>query len=320
MNLKNELDIIKECENAGRIGITGHIRPDGDCVGSCLALYEYLKKVNKNAEVKVFLQEPGDIFAILKGFDEIITDFPEEEPFDVFFVLDCEKDRTGDSVKYIEKAKKTINIDHHISNSGSCIKNVIYPNIGSASEVLYYLLEKEYMDKEIATSIYTGIIHDTGVMQYSNTSPDTLRVAAELMEYGVEFSSIIEETFYEKTYMQTQIAGRVVMESIRFMDGKCVVGCLFDKIMKLYGAKTTDLEGIVNQLRNIKGVECAIFMYETGLMEYKISLRSRSIVDVSKVASYFGGGGHVRAAGCTMHGTFYDCVNNLSERIAEQMK
>ncbi len=119
--------------------------------------------------------------------------------------------------------------------------------------------------------------------------------------------------------MQTQIMGRTLMESIRLMDGRCIVGSVDKKTMEFYHAEPKDLDGIVNQLRNIKGVSCAIFMYQTGGQEYKVSLRSDEKVDVAQVAAYFGGGGHARAAGCTMTGTFHDCVNNLSLRIEEQL-
>ena len=104
------------------------------------------------------------------------------------------------------------------------------------------------------------------------------------------------------------------------MDGKCIVSAINQKILSFYNAKPGDLDGIINQLRIIKGVECAIFMYETGIQEYKVSLRSCNYSDVSKVASYFGGGGHVRAAGCNMSGTFHDVVNNISKQIERQMK
>ena len=163
------------------------------------------------------------------------------------------------------------------------------------------------------------MIHDTGIFQYSNTSPKTLHTAADLISYGFDFPTLIDKTFYEKTYVQNQILGRALLESILFMDGKCVVSYIDQKTMKFYDVTSKDLEGIVSQLRIIKGVECAIFMYETSTLQYKVSLRSCSYVDVSKVAEHFGGGGHKRAAGCTINGTFYDVVNNLSEQIEKQM-
>lgn len=315
-----QMKLLQECKDAKRIGISGHIRPDGDCVGACLSLYLYLKKKLPDAQITVFLEKPADIFARLKGFEEIDTAFAEQETFDVYFALDCTADRLGDAEAYFDKAAKKINIDHHISNKGCGDCNVVRPQIGSTCEVLYDLMEKEYLDKDIATALYTGMVHDTGVFQYSNTTPDTLRKAAQLLEYGIDFTRLIEETFYQKTYVQTQIMGRVLMESIRFMDGQCIVGVIDRKTLEFYHASAKDCEGIVNQLRNIKQIHCAIFMYETDVLEYKVSMRSDEYVDVSKVAMFFGGGGHMRAAGCTMKGTFHDCVNNLSLHIEQQLK
>lgn len=314
------LDLIKECEGAARIGISGHVRPDGDCVGAVLGLQMYLKKCLPETEIKVFLEQPAEIFRELKGFGEIVSDFPEEEAFDVFFVLDTVPERIGEAVKYFEAAKKTINIDHHISNVGKGDVNYIRPQIGSTCELIYDLVEPDRLDKEMAMAIYTGMIHDTGIFQYSNTSPETLKKGANLISYGFDFPKLILETFYQRTYVQSQIMGRALMESIRFIDNRCIVSSVDRKTMEFYEATPKDLDGIVNQLRNIKGIECAIFMYQTDTLEYKVSMRSSERVDVSVVAAYFGGGGHARAAGCIMRGTFYDCVNNLSLHIAEQLE
>ena len=314
------LDLIKECEGAARIGISGHVRPDGDCVGAVLGLQMYLKKCLPETEIKVFLEQPAEIFRELKGFGEIVSDFPEEEAFDVFFVLDTVPERIGEAVKYFEAAKKTINIDHHISNVGKGDVNYIRPQIGSTCELIYDLVEPDRLDKEMAMAIYTGMIHDTGIFQYSNTSPETLKKGANLISYGFDFPKLILETFYQKTYVQSQIMGRALMESIRFMDNRCIVSSVDRKTMEFYEATPKDLDGIVNQLRNIKGIECAIFMYQIYTLEYKVSMRSSERVDLSVVAAYFGGGGHARAAGCIMRGTFYDCVNNLSLHIAEQLE
>lgn len=318
------LQLRKECEGAQNIVISGHIRPDGDCVGSCMAAYLYLKKVMPQADVRVFLEQPADIFSCIQDFDKIEDAARESAQTlipDVFLALDCEKERLGKSQTLFEKAKKRINIDHHISNERGCGDvNYVVPTASSTAELIYDVIEKEALDTEIAKAIYIGIIHDTGIFQYSNTSPKTMTIAGELISYGFDFSSIIDETFYEKTYIQNQILGRALLKSILFMDGKCVVSYVTKKTMEFYQATPKDMEGVVNQLRIIKGVECAIFMYETDTQQYKVSLRSCKYIDVSKVAAYFGGGGHVRAAGCTMNGSFHDVVNNLSARIEEQMK
>ena len=119
--------------------------------------------------------------------------------------------------------------------------------------------------------------------------------------------------------MQTQIMGRAILESVRVMHDKCIVSMVSRRMMDFYQVTPQDLDGIVNQLLAVKGVECAIFMYEIRTLEYKISMRSKGRVDVAGVAMRFGGGGHVRAAGCTMNGTYHDNINNLAIGIAEQL-
>ena len=315
------MNIYEEVKNASTIGISGHVRPDGDCIGSIMGLYLYLKKACPEANVQVMLEKPADIFDCIQGIEEIHTDFCTQiDTFDVFIVVDSGKDRIGEAEKYFDSARKTINIDHHVSNSGSAEVNYIDASASSASELVYKVMEdKSLIDIEIAKAIYIGMIHDTGVFQYSNTSPETLRIAAELITYGFDFSRLIDETFYEKTYVQNQILGRALLESILFMDGRCVVSMIDKKTMNFYQAEPNDLEGIVSQLRNTKGVECAIFMYQLETLKYKVSLRSNGKVDVAKVAGFFGGGGHVRAAGVTMQGTFHDIANNLAAQIAQQL-
>ena len=140
------------------------------------------------------------------------------------------------------------------------------------------------------------------------------------MKYGFDHSALIQRAFYEKTYLQTQILGRCLMESIRFMDGKCVESWIDRKTQDFYQVTSKDFEGIVSQLRNIRGVEVSIFMYETENQEYKVSMRASEKVNVADIAVRFGGGGHARAAGCSMSGTVYDCVNNLSKYIEKQLE
>ncbi len=314
--------ITEEVRNAGSIAVSGHIRPDGDCVGSVMGLYLYLKKELPEAEVDVYLEKPAEIFDCISHIEDIKSEFNNVETgkiYDVFIVLDCADDRLGEVRVLYEKARKKINIDHHISNPGCGDVRIVEPERSSTAELLYDLMDPAALDEEIARALYIGIIHDTGVLRYSNTAPHTLQVVSELIKFGFDFSKIIDDTFYEKTYVQTQIMGRAILESVRFMHDKCIVSMVSRRMMDFYQVTPQDLDGIVNQLLAVKGVECAIFMYEIRTLEYKISMRSKGRVDVAAVAMRFGGGGHVRAAGCTMNGTYHDNINNLAIGIAEQL-
>lgn len=303
------------------VAIAGHVNPDGDCVGSVMGLYLYLGENYPNLSVDVYLEQVKPEFYYLERINEVKNTQDEAKIYDLFILLDTSaQDRIGVARSAFDAAKKTVCIDHHVSNPGFAMENHIMPNASSASETLYELLDEEKISLGAATALYTGIIHDSGVFQYSCTGPRTMEIAGKLMAKGVPFSRIIDESFNQKTYLQQQILGRTLMESIRLMDGKCIVGIVTKKTMDFYGITKQDLDGIASCLRLTKGVEVAMFIYETGTQEYKVSLRSNSWVDVSKIAAWFGGGGHVRAAGCTMNGSVYDVINNLTYYIDKMLK
>ena len=306
--------------SAKTIGISGHIRPDGDCIGSCMGMYLYLIKNYPDIRVDVFLEKIPPEFLFIKDTDKVRSDFASDiDSYDLFIVCDCGKERIGDAEKFFDSAKKTVNIDHHISNPGTGDDLYIVPTASSACELVYDVIDHDRMDVEIAKALYMGIVTDTGVFKYNNTSPRTLQVVSELISYGFDFGSLIDHVFYEKTYLQNQILGRALLESIRIMDGRCIFSSISKETMEFYGADSNDLDGIVNQLLLTIGVDCAIFMYEIAPLEYKVSLRSNGAVNVSEVASMFGGGGHVRAAGCTVNGTVHDVINNLTKYIHKQL-
>ncbi|HHV12909.1 MAG TPA: bifunctional oligoribonuclease/PAP phosphatase NrnA [Clostridiales bacterium] len=309
---------------AGKVAIAGHIRPDGDCVGSCTALYLYLKQNMQSLgleKVDAYLENFGVEFNILTGSEEIKHSYDTEESYDLFISLDCGSiDRLGNAIKYFDTAKKRINIDHHISNNNFADVNHVVPEASSTCEVLFSLMEEELVTKEIAEALYVGIIHDTGVFKHSNTSERTMVTAGRLISKGIDFSSLIDESFYAKTYLQNQVLGRCLMESILVLEGKVVFAAVSKKMLDFYGATHADLDGIIDQLRVTKGTEVAIFIYETDFHEYKVSMRANGEVNVSKIACYFGGGGHIRAAGCTMRGSAHDVVNNLTLHIEAQLR
>ena len=314
-------DLLNVLKEANTVGISGHIRPDGDCVGSCMAMYLYLTKMFPEKRMDIFLEPIPAAYDCIKELDKIRTDFVTEiESYDAFLVIDCDKTRIGNAASYYDKAKIKINIDHHISNQGCGDYNYIVPTASSASELVFDLIKEEALDEDIALSLYLGIIHDCGVFQYSNTSSKTLQTAAKLIGFGFDFSKIIEETFYQKTYLQNQLLGKAVSESQLILGGHSIYSAVSKEVLEEFGAKPSDLDGIVNQLRNTKGVDCAIFMYQLEDGQYKVSMRSNEKVNVSLIAQKFGGGGHIKAAGVTMEGTVLDIVEKLSRLIEEQLK
>ena len=308
-------DILKDVKS---VGITGHIRPDGDCTGSVLALYNYIVENMPETDVDLYLEQPGSEFYYLKNIDKI-KNTPEDKKYDVFFVLDCSSlDRIEPFISCFNNASKTVCIDHHVSNTGFTDLSKIEPQASSACEVLYGTMDADKISRNVAECIYTGIIHDTGVFKYSCTSKKTMEIAGEMMEKGIDYSDIIDNTFYKKTYVQNQILGRALLESVLFYDGKCIFTTVTMDEMEFYGVTGRELGGIVEQLRLTDGVEVAIFLYQTGEEEYKVSLRSKKKIDVAAIATQFGGGGHVRAAGYTAKGSVYQIISSIGELIEKQ--
>ena len=311
----------KIAKESDKIIIAGHLRPDGDCTGACIAAYHYLHNAFPKKQIDVYLEIFPETFRFMDEAGNIISNEIKDDKYDLFIAIDCSSsDRLGEAEKLFCEAESTVCIDHHVSNHGYAEKNFVDAGASSACEVLYGLMDEEDIDYKIAEALYIGIIFDTGVFKYSNTSRKTMEIAGKLIEKKIPFWKYIDKCFYQRTYTQTQLLGRTLLTSMRLMNGKCIVANISRRMMEFYGAKTEDIEGIIDQLRVTKGVEVAILLHETGEQEYKVSLRSNEYIDVSKIASYFGGGGHVKAAGFTMRGSLHDVVNNITKHIAGQME
>lgn len=315
--MKKINDIIGDAKT---IGIAGHLRPDGDCMGSCMSLYNYLKKNRPDLDVRVFLEFVDKKFNIIENTDQIITTGYDGTKFDLFISLDTASlDRLGLNLPFYENAKRTACIDHHASNDGYADYNYILPKASSASEVLYDLLDEDLIDKSIAEPMYMGIAHDSGVFRFQSTTPKTMRIAANMIEKGVNVNMILEETFFRKTYNQMMVTAKIQSEAVLALDGKCIYGYCTSEMMEEYGVTTKDLDAVVASIRNVDGVEVAMFLYQLSEDSYKVSLRSKNYVDVSKIAVENGGGGHVRAAGAEIHGELSDIINKLLNRIKQDI-
>lgn len=303
------------------LGITGHVRPDGDCVGSTLGVYNYVTENYPDIEVDLYLGDFSDSFRFLKHSDKAIHEYQNAtKEHDLFLVLDCgDVSRIGDASGLFDAAKKTACIDHHVSDGTFCQESYVVVDESSTCELVFNAMDRDKISRETAECLYLGIVHDTGVFQFSCTTPKTMEAAGFLMSKGIDFSKIVDETYYKKTFHQNQILGRALLESFTFLDGRAIVSVVKRDTMRFYEVAPKDLDGIVNQLRVTAGVECAMFIYELSAQEYKVSLRSNGTVDVNQIAAHFGGGGHVRAAGCTMNGNMYDVINNLAAKLEEQL-
>ena len=252
----------------------------------------------------MFLEETKGALLFLTEGRGIRSAVPEGMQFDQLILCDVSSpDRIGVCPELLAAVEDTVSIDHHISNPGICRINHIEPEASSCSEVLAGLMDAERISPEAAEALYTGIVHDSGVFQYGSTSPRTMRTAAMLMEKGIPFSRIIQESFFARSFAESRALGFVLSRAELSGGGLLAVGSITAAEMQEIGAGLPDLDGIAAQLRLIRGTEAAAFFYETAPGSVKVSLRSTNYLNVSELAGRFGGGGHVRAAGCTLSGT-----------------
>ncbi len=197
------IKLANELQNVKTVAISGHIRPDGDCVGSCLAVWNYIQDNYPDIEADVYLEQIVPKFRFLRGADRIKTEVGEAKTYDLFLSLDAsDKERLGSAAVYFDSAVHTVCIDHHITNPGFAEKNWIVAEASSASELAWETMEENKISRYTAEALYMGIAHDTGVFQYSNTSPKTMQIAGSLIAKGIDFSRIVDDTFYKKTYVQ----------------------------------------------------------------------------------------------------------------------
>ncbi len=307
-------------EQANSVAIFGHVRPDGDCAGSTLGLYNYIKDNFPAIDVTVFIEKIPDSYGLIRGASDIVNEYDGRD-VDLAFLMDTPSfERVGaNGAKCLEKAKFTCNIDHHISNPlNLCNVNIVEADASSASELLYWQLPSEKVSKETANSLYLGIVHDTGTFKFSCTSRRTMNAVGEMIDKGVDFSRIINETYYTRTYRQTLVTGYVMQNCKLALDGKVVYGFLTPEDMDRFEVMPSELGTVVDTLREVGGTETTVFLYPVGDV-YKISLRSNYVVDVNAIAKAFGGGGHVRAAGGDTDMSPEKAIEKIVALIAEQL-
>ena len=315
-------DFLKEAKT---VAIFGHVRPDGDCVGSTTGIYNYIKDNYPNIHADLYLENFPESYKILHGASDAKPLYTAESndgtPYDLVFLMDTPSfERVGaNGAECIRSAKKTINIDHHISNPlNLCTLNLVEPKASSASEVLYVNLDKSKVSRETANSLYLGIVHDTGAFKFSCTGKRTMQVVGDLIEKGIDFAKIVNETYYTRTYKQTLVTG-FVMENCKLgLGGKVVYAHITPEDMQRFDVTPVELSNVIDTIREVGGTEVALFLYPVN-GKYKISLRSNYIVDVNAIAREFGGGGHTRAAGGDTNDTPEMAIEKILELIEKQL-
>ncbi|MDO5564332.1 MAG: bifunctional oligoribonuclease/PAP phosphatase NrnA [Eubacteriales bacterium] len=315
------MNLDEEIKKAKSICITGHINPDGDCVGSNLGMYNYILNMYNDKEVDVYLQKPNIKFSFLKGFENIISMNCNNKNYDLCILLDSSSmDRTGEFEKYLRNATTLIILDHHKTNNITSKYAIIKEDASSTCEVCFDLMNKQYINKFVAECLYLGIIHDTGVFRFKTTSPHTMEIASFLMQKDIDFNYIQEETFYTKTFYQQIVTGFCLQRLKRYYDNKVVYTYLTLKEQADFHVGKKDIDNIIAYIRETKGIKCAIFAYEITRGEYKVSLRSNDDnLDVSEVCLNFKGGGHKLAAGGNIKAQSEEIIEILLQEIKKQI-
>lgn len=313
-------EMIEEIKNASRIAIFTHVNPDGDAVGSSLAMYIALKSIKKN--VDVIIPEYARCFKFLPSTNEIKAQ--GEGNYDLVIALDCAtQQRLADPNNTFINSKNKIQIDHHISNSMYSDLNYIDHVAPACCQILIKVLAYWNIEitKEIGTCLLTGLITDTGGFAYEGVTAETFEMTAKLLSKGINISKIYKNVLQTKSKTQFELAKVATSRLEFFEEGKIAFTYINVEDEKNIGAETGDHEGIVDIGRNIEGVEVSIFIRGIENGGYKVSMRANEYVNVSDICLMFGGGGHIRAAGCTISsGTVEQIKNKLIMQTKAYLK
>ena len=312
-------EILKEIAQAKSIIILVHENPDGDAIGSGLAMYQALQNMGKDVEIVV--PEWSRIFANLPKINELKKEGSKKK-YDLAIALDCATIKMLNGwTNYFEDAKNKVVIDHHSSNSMFGDFNYVDIDAPACCQVLYNMFEyyNWQITKEIAACLIAGLITDTGGFQYSGVSKDTFLMAANLIDTGIDAAKIYKDVMSTHTKTSKK-KKKLILNRMQFLeDNKVTFTYMTLEDEKEIGCEVGDYEGLVNEGRNIEGVEVSIFLHEID-DGFKASLRSNNYVNVSDVCLMFGGGGHIRAAGAKIKGTPDEIKEKLLKEIKRQLK
>lgn len=309
MNYRNIID------SSNSIAIISHVNPDADNLGSLTALSESLRLLGKNVQPICIDEIPLNLY-YLKGIDKLTNDWEKE--YDLLFVLDTSsKDRLGSASGIIEKAKISINIDHHISNNLELDYNIVETTASSTGEVLYKFMRTNNLplNTDIAESLFTAISADSGSFKYNTVSSETFIIASELLNYNIDRDKINNNLYSSNSMSKIKLLG-IAIERMKIVDEfNLAFTYLLDKDFEEYSALNADAEGIVEVLRDIKNIEIAILLRENS-QGFKASTRSKNDYNVANLALKFNGGGHLRAAGFTIR---EKDINSAFNKIIEKI-
>ncbi|MGQ9617424.1 MAG: DHH family phosphoesterase [Candidatus Aminicenantia bacterium] len=302
-----------------KILISSHLRPDGDSIGTGLALLHLFRKMGKSADF-INIDKTPFPYTRLPGADLIVIGEIKDQDYDLALLLECsEEKRSGH--KNIKRFF-TINIDHHNTTDFYANINWIDPSASAVGEMVFELILalKGEFDFNISTNLYTAIASDTGAFRFSNTTPRALEVCAFLAKNGAtpyEVSKLIFDTY---SYQKVKLLGEVLSTLNVDMESGIAYISMRKKLLEELGLSEVDTEDIISMVRSIEGVNIVVFVKETGERKFRISLRSKGGIDSGKIAEKYGGGGHFHAAGFSLEGDFKTVLKNAIKIVKSNLK
>jgi len=303
--------------------ISAHKNPDGDALGSQLGLMLALEKMGKTVTAHNLDAVP-EIYRFLPQSDRIKIGKPVQGRYDGCIVVDADPPRTGLFDKTYP-ADILINIDHHITNPLDWPLTWLDTDACATGEMVYKLIQElgVGIDRDIALCLYTAIFTDTGSFRYSNTTPESMRIAASLIEAGADSWLVTENVYESFSFPRLKLLGTVISNMERNGTGRTAWVVVTDELYRQTGTKAEDTDNFVNFVRSAKGVEVAVLFRQTGSAQYKISMRSKGRVDLSGLAQSLGGGGHKNAAGSVLDGSIEEVkkrvLGEVEKTIAAQL-
>ena len=312
-------EVVRLLKEAGEVALACHVNPDGDAVGSLLAVSLGLRKLDARTwpswGTTPLTMPPA--YAFLPGTDSLVQ--PSEVPdVPVFVALDCgAADRLGDLEAVARAAPVLINVDHHPGNGNFGTHNIVVTHASSTAELAARLLLDAGVDidRDIATALYTGVVTDTGRFQYSNSTPETLRLAADLLELGVSAPDVAIEVFESAPYGFLKLTGRILERAVLFEDERFIYSWVELADLAETGVAMDETEKLIDVIRATNVADVAAIFKEQPSGEYRVSLRSKGPVSVGGIARARGGGGHELAAGFTA-GDVHGAARSIRDELA----
>ena len=309
-------NIIDDIAKRNSILIISHINPDGDTCGSALSLYAALKALNKDVCVACD-SDFNRKLSILPYFDQY-NKFDENKKFDLYIAVDCsDEQRLGKYQKAFLKAKKSICIDHHSTNTKFANKNIVDPNAAANCEIMYRVLTEldsiyPCLSKDVGICLYSGIVTDSGNFMNSSTTHVTKQIANEVeMRFDVDTARIVQHFMNETTIDVFNLKTRVLAKAKFYENNTIGIIYFSQEDFKATGTSHVDTEGIITAIRNIDTIRIAVAVTQMSETNYKVSLRSLPECRVDRLANSFGGGGHPAAAGFALQGNYYDVMEKI---------